>query len=179
MRVFFTLAFAAAVLAFCAALFVLRGCQTEEIPESSPIDAAGEVTPGIPQQTSDDTDTVSRDREPSHPQPAPETSAEVAPSTAASPQTPDSSPRPPGVTDTAAEALATAQQNVTAAERVAESDPGQAFRLYAEAYGAVSAHPDDAACAAFAKTILPHLRNAAEQANASAGTADGKTLIEE
>ncbi len=74
MRVFFTLAFAAAVLAFCAALFVLRGCQTEEIPESSPIDAAGEVTPGIPQQTSDDTDMVSRDREPSHPPPAPETS---------------------------------------------------------------------------------------------------------
>jgi hypothetical protein len=57
-------------------------------------------------------------------------------------------------------------------------DAGEKFRLLADAYAAVSAHPSDAACAAFAEELSPEVRSAARRANAAADVSPNKTLVE-
>ncbi|MGC1274167.1 MAG: hypothetical protein WBC44_10710 [Planctomycetaceae bacterium] len=96
-----------------------------------------------------------------------------------SPRASEASAPSPAKATTASEALTTAQARVTAAEREADRDPGEAFRLYAEAYSAVSAHSSDAACAALTERIVPRLRQSAARANAAAGLVGDKTLVEE
>lgn len=168
------LAIAAVVLAICAALFVLRGCQMEvssKSPESPvPEAVAGKDPPRQPPPV------APADTGPAPSKVAPQDSAQTSPVPSSWPRTSGSASPSSG---TAAEALASAKASVTAAQRAAKRDPGEAFRLYAEAYAAASAHPDDAACAALAESIIPQLRTTADQANAAAGRVDGKTLIEE
>lgn len=80
----------------------------------------------------------------------------------------------------AAAALSDARADIAAADRVSTTDPGEAFRLYADAYAELNRFPADAACAALAESLVPKLKQASAQANASADVVDGdKPLIEE
>ncbi|HEX6986330.1 MAG TPA: hypothetical protein VF170_13190 [Planctomycetaceae bacterium] len=162
-----------AVIAIATALFTLRGCATsvQETVAETPSTAESEedVLPETPPESAP---KPPEPVQPDHGAPAAADSAPVAPPA-------DAAPSPVADGPSAAEALADAKAAVADAERVARSDAGEAFRLYAEAYAAVSAHPSDPACAELAASLVPKLRQTATRANAAADPTGDETLIEE
>lgn len=181
MRAVLALITIAVIVAFLAALFLLRGCLDEEVtsaeaaaesPESGV--ATAETVSDLESVEGEDASSVERAEESvasSAEGGTPPSSRQTEP---AAPESGRSTGR-----SSAAQALSAARSAAGKADQIAGSDPGEAFQLYAEAFAAVSAHPADAACQQMADSLRPKIEGAAARANAGISATSDKTLIEQ
>lgn len=181
MRAVLALITVAVVVAFLAALILLRGCQNKEVtseeaavesPASEDVAAESEISAANAE------DQVAASIESVEESTTAGAEGGTSPSATQTKPAVPATEKPAGRTS-AAKALSTARSAAGKADQISDSDPGKAFQLFAEAFAAVSAHPADAACQQLASSLRPKIERTAARANAGISATSDKTLIEQ
>ncbi len=166
------------LLAICLVVLLLRGCESDvsrEAISSTSTDASPDDPASDNQASAEATVPTAAE----HGQLDGNSEAVLKPAPIkSSPPAVREDAKPSAGTTSPSDGLASATAKAADADRAASTDPGKAFRLYADAYAAASADASNPNSAAFAESLKAKLRKAANAANASAGSTNGRTLIE-